>query len=220
MKKRLGILILASLLVLVACTGSISGELYIRDLLDLADDPTQVFFTKGTVSIETMGNDYDEDLKQLLKNWFRDASGLRKQTVGYTSYIVADISIPVAHLFTDQIDFEDDLLSVIVLDDNPGLLDFGVLFNQDIFALIQEDITKNYYPEIELKDWTISLELKNDTRVAHDLYLQSVYANGRPIVYSEFVTIQPRETISLRFPDVLKDFIHDEGGIFFGSLLL
>lgn len=220
MKKKAGIVIIGIIMVLVACSGSITGELYIRDLLDLADSPNQVYFTQGTVSVESLGSDNNEELKEMMTSWFREATNFREVSVDYSTYLVADIKIPVTHVNNEQIKKDEDLLSIIVKSDKSGELDFGVRFKKEVFSKIQQYIESEYYQDISIKDWDFTIDLKNDTRDAQTVILQTIYANAEPLLLPVSTTINQRETIELGFPDILRDYSYAEGEVFFGKILL
>jgi hypothetical protein len=220
MKKKAGIVIIGIIMVLVACSGSITGELYIRDLLDLADSPNQVYFTQGTLSIESLGSDNNEELKEMMTSWFREATNFREVSVDYSTYLVADIKIPVTHVNNEQIKKDEDLLSIIVKSDKSGELDFGVRFQKKAFAKIQQYLKSEYFQDISIQDWNFTIDLKNDTRESQTVILQTIYANDEPLLFPMSTSINERETIELSFPDILRDYGYAEGEVFFGKIIL
>lgn len=220
MKKKAGIVAIGIVLLLVACSGSITSELYIRDLLDLAASPDQVFYTQGTVSVESFGSDSNEDLKEMITTWFRDAQNFRETTIDFSTYLVADIKIPVAYADNEQVKKEQDLLSIIVRKDKPNELDFGIRLNKNVFAKIQEHVRDMFYQDLSISDWTFSIDLKNDTRNAQSMTLQTIYANDEPLLYPKTITVKERETVKLSFPDILRDYSYLYGDVFFGTLAL
>ena len=220
MKKKAGIVAIGIVLLLVACSGSITSELYIRDLLDLAARPDQVFYTQGTVSVESFGSDSNEDLKEMITTWFRDAQNFRETTIDFSTYLVADIKIPVAYADNEQVKKEQDLLSIIVRKDKPNELDFGIRLDKNVFAKIQEHVRDMFYQDLSISDWTFSIDLKNDTRNAQSLTLQTIYANDEPLLYQKTMTVKERETVKLSFPDILRDYSYRYGDVFFGTLAL
>lgn len=221
MKKKAGIIVaIAIVLILVACSGSITSELYIRDLLDLAASPNQVFYTQGTVSVESFGSDSNEDLKEMITTWFRDAQNFRETSIDFSTYLVADIKIPVAYANNEQLKTEQDLLSIVVRKNKPTELEFGIRLDKHVFAKIQEDVMENFYQNLSISDWTFSIDLKNDTRNAQSLTLQTIYANDEPLLYQKTMTVKERETVKLSFPDILRDYSYHYGDVFFGTIKL
>ena len=220
MKKKAGIVAIGIVLLLVACSGSITSELYIRDLLDLAASPDQVFYTQGTVSVESFGSDSNEDLKEMIVTWFRDAQNFRETTIDFSTYLVADIKIPIAYADNELLKKEQDLLSIVVKKDKPRELEFGIRLDKHVFAKIQEDVMENFYQNLSISDWTFSIDLKNDTRNAQSLTLQTIYANDEPLLYPKTMTVKERETVKLSFPDILRDYSYRYGDVFFGTLAL
>ncbi|HPK64383.1 MAG TPA: hypothetical protein PLW57_05895 [Sphaerochaeta sp.] len=220
MKKKAGIVAIGIVLLLVACSGSISSELYIRDLLDLAASPNQVFYTQGTVSVESFGSDSNEDLKEMIVTWFRDAQNFRETTIDFSTYLVADIKIPIAYADNELLKEEQDLLSIVVKKDKLRELEFGIRLDKNVFAKIQEHVREMFYQDLSISDWTFSIDLKNDTRNAQSLTLQTIYANDEPLLYQKTMIVKERETVKLSFPDILRDYSYRYGDVFFGTLAL
>ncbi|NLZ77650.1 MAG: hypothetical protein GX911_06745 [Spirochaetales bacterium] len=220
MNKKVGIVAIGIVLLLVACSGSITSELYIRDLLDLAASPDEVFYTQGTVSVESFGSDSDEDLKEMIATWFRDARNFREVTIDFSTYLVADIGIPVAYADNEELRNGQDLLSIVVRKDSPHELDFGIRLDKNVFAMIQEHVMECFYQDLSISDWTFSIDLKNDTRNVQSMTLQTIYANDEPLLYPKTIIVKERETVKLDFPDILRDYSYLYGDVFFGTLAL
>ncbi|OPZ55132.1 MAG: hypothetical protein BWY88_01434 [Synergistetes bacterium ADurb.Bin520] len=52
---------------------------------------------------------------------------------------------------------------------------------------------ENFYQNLSISDWTFSIDLKNDTRNAQSLTLQTIYANDEPLLaYGELVADRKR----------------------------
>ena len=104
----------------------------------------------------------------MITTWFRDAQNFRETTIDFSTYLVADIKIPVAYADNEQVKKEQDLLSIIVRKDKPNELDFGIRLNKNVFAKIQEHVRDMFYQDLSISDWTFSIDLKNDTKCSID----------------------------------------------------
>lgn len=221
MKKKLtSILIgIGIVLFIVACSGSISSELYIRDILDIGANPSTVYYTTATIEMESPGEDSLEQLTMKMKEWFREAQNFRQVTKDYSTFLVADIKIPVHNRNQKNIDNRHDLLSLVLEEDKKGDINFGFRFDQGMFEQISSYVKDEFWTSVSIQDWAFSIVLKNDTRESQKIVLQTVYANQEPVLFPEEFILNARDSVTINFADVLRDYAYKEGEVLFGTLL-
>ena len=103
-------------LLLTACEGKITAELFIRDILEIGRDSKASFFTTATVEIESLDSDSMEKMKEKIKEWFREPQNFREMSKDYSTFLVADIKVPVSHISKKSQGKKRDLFSLIVKD--------------------------------------------------------------------------------------------------------
>ena len=220
MKKR-GVqwaLLLGVLLFLVACSGSIVTELYFSDIFEIADDYNLVAFTKATIEIETLSEEQDEELNNKIWEWFRDAKNFHTISRDFSSYLVADIKIPIINYANWQFDSSKDLITLLVdLDDEETIL-LGFSFSEEVFDKINDYLFKTYFTTLKITDWAFTIEVKNDTKEEQVIDLFGVYANQEPILYGKPFYLDPRDSLQIRFGDILRDYAYQNGEAVFGVI--
>ena len=214
-----GLMGVGTVLFIVACSGSITSELFIRDLIDIGANPSTVYFTTTTIEMESPGEDSLEQLKLKMKEWFREAQNFRQITRDYSTFLVADIKIPVHSRSQMKLDTTRDLLSLVLEENKEGNIDFGFRFDQGMFEQISSYVKDEFWSSVSIQDWTFSIVLKNDTRDSQRIILQTVYANQQPVLFPEEFTLRARDSITINFADVLRDYAYKEGEVLFGTLL-
>lgn len=212
-------MIVGLMVFVVACSGSITSELYIRDLLDIGEDPSTLYFTAATIEMESPGQESLEQLTRKMQEWFREAQNFRQVEKDFSTYLVADIKVPVLHSTMRDLDTKGDLISLIVQEDAQGDIDFGFRFDQEVFEQIRSYVEEEFWTTLSIQDWEFSISLKNDTRESQRFILQTIYANQQPVLFPEEFILLARDSITLDFADVLRDYAYKEGEVLFGILI-
>lgn len=211
--------VVALMLFLVACSGSVVSELYIRDLLDVGENPTAVYYTTATIEMESPGEDSLKQLTEKMQEWFREAQNFRQVERDFSSYLVADIKVPVSNSSMRVFDAKGDLISLIVQENAQGDIDFGFRFDREVFEQISSYVKEEFWTTLSIQDWEFSIILKNDTRESQRVILQTIYANQQPVLFPEEFMLLARDSITLNFADVLRDYAYKEGEVLFGTLI-
>jgi len=96
-RKGITILLLAAILVLVmsGCKLDLTADVYVQDLLDLAQDPGQVLYTSGTIAVESPGSEALEELKEFLSSNFREVENFRTESKNISPTITIRASTSV-----------------------------------------------------------------------------------------------------------------------------
>ncbi len=206
------------LLFLIACTGSVTAELYFSDIFEIAYDQDLVYYTRGTVEIESFSDELDEELNENIKKWFSDAKNFRIIERDYDHFVVADIMVPVINYENWDFDIGNDLLILVVeLDDDSIYLSFEL--SDSVMEMIDDYLYENYFSSLKITDWEFTIDLKNDTREEYLLELfGGVYANEEPLHYGETYIIDSREAVMIRFGDIIKDYAYLYGEAIFGVI--
>lgn len=218
-KRGLKLVLLAGVvLFLIACTGSVTTELYFSDIFEIAYDQDLIYYTKGTIEIESFSDELDEELNENIKKWFRDAKNFRIIERDFDNFVVADIVVPIINYENYDYDNSNDFLTILVDFTYDGSILLGFELNETVAEMIDDYLSDNYFSSLEIANWDFTIDLKNDTREEYLVELFGVYANEEPLLYGETYIIDSREAIMLRFGDIIKDYAYLYGDAFFGVI--
>lgn len=218
MSRRLAVSALLLLAVLLTgCGGRVVTEFYVRDIFDVVEGVEESLFTPSTVVVESPGDEYNEQLIELLEQSFRDPSNARTVTEDYTTYVAVDVKVPIL-LLDDYYDLweNEDPIGLIVFEMGEGGIGFGLGLNSDkldvMFAAFQEEL----WETASIEDFTFTILLNNDTRDQVLASFQGVYVNGLPIAYEESFEMARRDTLEIRLGDVARDAAYLDGLVVLG----
>lgn len=218
MSRRLAVSALLLLAVLLTgCGGRVVTEFYVRDIFDVVEGVEESLFTPSTVVVESPGDEYNEQLIELLEQSFRDPSNARTVTEDYTTYVAVDVKVPIL-LLDDYYDLweNEDPVGLIVFEMDEGGIGFGLGLNSDkldvMFAAFQEEL----WETASIEDFTFMILLNNDTRDQVLASFQGVYVNGLPIAYEESFEMARRDTLEIRLGDVARDAAYLDGLVVLG----
>lgn len=215
------IAILFSLLIIfliVACGGSIITILRVGDIIAVANYSDLVIYADAKLEIETFGLDDETDIKIKLIEWFRATKNFGSRTGDFSTYLTADIEVPIVNYYNDYFYLFDDPFSILLYDAGDRIY-ISFVFNDLKFDEIDNYIQDNYYSSLSLEDWNFTINLYNDTKQEQSVILNYVYANGEALLFEELFRMEPKEIIDLKISDLLRDFAKQEGFSTFGQLL-
>ena len=211
-------LLLGVVLFLVACSGSVVAELYFSDIFEIAYDPDLIYYTKGTIEIESYGDELDEELNNNIRKWFSDAKNFRIVERDFDNYVAADIKVPIINYDNWDFDTSGDLITILVDRDYDDSIYLGFELSDTVVEMIDDYLYENYFSSFEITNWEFTIDLKNDTREDHLVELFGGYANEEPLLYGETYIIDTREAIMIRFGDIIKDYAYLYGDAYFGII--
>jgi hypothetical protein len=85
---------------------------------------------------------------------------------------------------------------------------------------MQNYVKEEYWKTLSMSDFSIAIRINNDTRSNIKIYLTSVYADKKPIIFTEDFSLARRDILTIKFSDVLRDYIHENGYALFGKIVL
>ncbi len=210
-----GLLLLA--LLLTGCGGSISTDVYVQDIFEIVEGVEEPLFTSSTISVESPGDEYNDELIELLEANFRDAKNARTTSQDYTTYVSVDVKVPILVLEEyDQFWESEDAVGIVVVDMEDGSAGLGLALNSDKLDVLFNAFAEQLWESASIEDFTFTMKLYNDTRGDVLAYLQGVYADGVPIAYEEIFEMARRDGIEIRLSDVVRDVAYYDGLVVIG----
>jgi hypothetical protein len=133
---------------------------------------------------------------------------LGRSSKDYTTYLVVDHKTPLVYASTVADvyllpEVQDSIFSFAV---TPNAL--NIVFNRRQFDQLDAALYDQMYQHLSFEDFTIRVNLRNDSRDPVEVMLYSVYANTTPIPYSSAVTLERRDELAIRLSDVLRDSVY------------
>lgn len=218
-KKLMGLGLILAVLLLAGCAGEFHTDLYVQDILDVATGEEEYLLTTGSLILESPGEEFNERLKEILEETFREVKNFRQGGEEYSSKVLVDLKLPILHLDSSVEEaWIDEALAIVVLPPADGVVDFGLMLNGEkidgVFASFLEDA----FYTVGVKDFSFSITLHNDLRNSIPVVLHGVYADGWPLHYRERFTLERRDQLELRLGEIARDYAYDERYVFFGEL--
>jgi hypothetical protein len=207
-------LIILFFIFLSGCELNIASEVYIRDLYDFANDKNiDSTMVKSVLKMEIISKDTFKENKDkitdIIKEYFDNVENVRYEENNLRSYYVADIEIPI----TKGLEIEDKILSFSF-----NGVSLFIRFNNFLFEELNSIILNNFYQTFDLKDFSIEIVLVNDLKKDVNVELQGVYVNSRPYPFLTRITMKNRDKLIIKFSDVLRDYMAQEGKTVFVNI--
>ncbi|MGI6674032.1 MAG: DUF7424 family protein [Limnochordia bacterium] len=218
--KRLALLaLLGALLLLTGCAGEFYNDLYVLDILDVANGEEEYLLTGGTVYIESPGEEYEPTLKSLLEQNFWEVENFRKGDGDYSSKVIADLKVPVLHFDTWLTEkWADETMAFLVMPMEGGLIAFGLMLNGERIDAMFASLAEETFFTLSIHEFSFNVKLHNDLRESIPVYFQGLYVNGTPVHYEELWELARRDTVDIKLGDVARDYAYEEGYVFLGVL--
>ena len=216
-KKLTGVALLLVALLLTGCGGEIVTDLYVQDILDVVSGEEESLFTTATITLESPGEEYNEQLMSLIAQNFRDAGNFRTTSQEFSTYISVDVKVPIVLLDNHEALWsEEDSIGIVVMDLEDGDYGFGLALNSykldEMFSALEEEL----WFSVGIEDFSFTVRLVNDLRESINVLLQGVYANNVPLAYEEIFEMARRDIIEIRLSDVLRDHAYEEWMVLIG----
>ena len=216
-KKLTGVALLLLMLLLTGCGGEIVTDLYVQDILDVVTGEEESLLTTATITLESPGEESNEQLMSLIDQNFRDAGNFRPTSGDFSNYITVDVKVPVVLLDNhEDLLVKEDSMGIVVMDLEDGAYGFGLVLNSykldEMFSALGEEL----WFSVGIEDFSFTVKLINDLREAISVMLHGVYANNIPLAYEEIFEMERRDIIDIRLSDVLRDYAYEEWMVLLG----
>lgn len=216
--KRLSAVALVLLaLVLTGCGGQGTIDLYVQDVFEIVEGTDEQLLTSAVISVESPGEDYNQQLIELLELNFRNATNARTMSQDYSTYIVMDVKVPLLTLDDFEKLWENgDALAIVAFDMEDGSAAFGLALNSDKLEELFGAFSEEVWEPISIEDFSFIIKLYNDTRNPVSVALQGVYVNQVPVAYEAVYEMARRDVLEIRLGDVARDVAYQDGLVVIG----
>jgi len=218
MIKKTFIIYLFSI-IFFSCNGKIESDLYLRDLIDAEKNIEECIMTKAVIGFESPSEENKEKVINFIKQNFREVSNVREKPVDYSTYLYADIKIPIKNIQSPFPKDLEDLFYIIVKKENDNI-NFGIGLNQNVFIKIKKYVSDEFWQTLDIDNWSFKIIFNNDTRENYNLNVNCCYINNYPYPFSHTIEFFPRDNLEIFIPDVLRDYAYNKGETIFGYLIL
>jgi hypothetical protein len=144
----------------------------------------------------------------MLQEHLIEVSNPREEERDYTTFLVVDHKIPLVYAsnVSDVYllpEVQDNIFTFAV---TPNAL--NIAFNRSEYDQFDAALYDEMYQHLSFEDFTIRVNLRNDSRDPIEVTLYSVYADTTPIPYSSTVSLERRDELEIRFSDVMRDSVY------------
>lgn len=218
-KIRQLFLIISTLFLLNACSIDMDGDLYIGDIIDIADNGQQLF-SPMDISFQMSSEDSCEQdknkISNILNKYFSNFNAKECYSKDFSSYLKTGIDIPII-LDTDQdgrvLNSNNDLVSITVIrrEDNSSIIDVYLSLNKMMFNALNNELNEVFYQTITLDEVKIKLSINNDGKNTESVSFVSAFINGDPVVAYSTFDIKRRQKIDYLGSNVTSSFFDKYG---------
>jgi hypothetical protein len=203
---------------LVACSVNLEFEIFSSDLIDVAEKGGQPLFVNANVRMDH-SEEEEEEIKNFMKENFRDAENFRVVEEEYSSYLLADYKLPIVNIDDDSFKEKGDLLTIVVQSSQDSSFEIGVRFNREQFDQMNVFAQEKFYSDISLGDSKMKFDFRSDNSEMLDLEWTCVYVDGRPVPLGRSFKMEKRDKLEIEFSKIFKEAMKSsEEVLFFGKL--
>ena len=216
-KRLTAVALLIMALLLTGCGGRAVTDLYVQYIFDVIEGVEGTLFTSSTLLVESPGEDYNDQLIELLQSNFRDAKNFKTVDEDFTTYISVDVKVPILTLETyDQMAEDEEAIGIVVVDMEDGSAAFGLALNSTKLDELFSAFAEQLWDSASIEDFTFGIKLYNDSKGPIFASLQGVYMDDVPVAYEEVYEVARREVVEIRLGDVARDYAYNEGIVVVG----
>ena len=198
---------------IAGCKMSVTPELYLTDLRDVAVNGTEGMSVPTTLSFQIPSSSecekYTAQFTKLIGRSFTGFTAKGCENQGMESYLIANVSLPLLH--SDEAWLEVESLFAIVALADEDRINVLIALDQAEFAALSERVKSEFYQDLELESSTIKYVLNNDSRETESFHISGCFLNAEPVPYYQEFTIEHRQRVDVKLSDVRVAFLAKKG---------
>ncbi|WP_125169887.1 DUF7424 family protein [Leptospira perolatii] len=196
------------------CKYSITGEIFVSDILDIASSKSnKTVYANSSLKFGVSSQEQcEEDKEFLIKTigqQFKDLKDARCTKQEYENFFEASIKIPMVKLEDKEFKPQPGLLNITVK--VADKIKVGLYLSSESFNSLKTAIKEKYWSTINIDEFTLGMNLVNDSKTKLKIEVASVYMDNKPFPKLEAVDIEPKSKVSLRLSNVLRDAVYENG---------
>jgi hypothetical protein len=199
----------------VSCDLETRTKVAAGDVDDLLGGKVDEALMNAVILFPKPSDDVKEDLVSFLSMRFRRFENLRPVERGTNSFLSAEVSFPMRRRATRPGVQTPDLITFYVANE-AGERVVSMRINAKRFAEIASYVLDKTMQEISLGDLEISIAFVNTSGAELSVRTGYGFADGRPILAPEYISLAASRSLDIRLSDVLRDSIaaREEGEVF------
>ena len=195
------------------CKMSITPELYLTDLRDVAVNSTEGVPVPTTLSFEipsaSQCEKYTAQITELMGSSFPGFTTKGCKDKGMDSYLMANASLPLVHSEEAWKELES-LFGIIAIAGEEEITVFMVLDLAEYTAL-SDRMESEFFQELKIESSTLEYIISNDSREAESFLISGSFLNAEPVVFTKEFTLERRQKVDVRLSDVRIAYLAKHG---------
>lgn len=212
-----GIFILLSLF----CKYSITTDIRFSEILELLSKnfkgkkyaPSKIKFGMNTIE---KCNEDKEALTKILTEHFNSLKDVQCKKENEEIFLEGNFELPITKLINGQYDIEEGLLNLTVSKINR--IKMGLYIDKEEFNELNKAIQEKYSQSLKIEDFQISFEFHNDSKSEINLFLDSVYINGKAYPRRTKLKLLPEQIETFSLSAIMKEFVYESSQTDFISI--
>ena len=217
MKTNLCWAIVIAMTSIAGCKMSVTPELYLTDLRDVAVNGTEGLSVPTTLSFQIPSSSqcekYTAQFTELMGSSFTGFTAKGCEDRGMESYLMANVSLP---LFSSGEAWQEvkSLFGIGALL-SEGEEEISVFMALDLgeYAALSERVKSEFYQELELESSTIKFVINNDSRKTESFNVGGCFLNAEPVTFFKEFTLERRQRVDVKLSDVRVAYLAKHGSI-------
>ena len=188
---------------IAGCKISVTPELYLTDLRDVAVNRTKGVSVPATFSFQIPSSSecekYTAQFTKLIGRSFTGFTAKGCEDQGMESYLMANVSLPLVSHMDDWREAKS-LFGIAVISFQEEIEVF-MLLDQKEYAALSERVKSEFYQDLELESSTIKYVINNDSQKTERFTISDCFVNAEPVEANDF-SIERRQRVDVQFSDV------------------
>ncbi|MBF0529060.1 MAG: hypothetical protein HQK55_07285 [Deltaproteobacteria bacterium] len=205
-----------------ACEYSIIPEIFINDIITVADGKEKVVTAKAKIRI-AMPSDKEcaekqEKLLGILGTFFNNVKNPKCGTEQFNNFFEVDVDLPMMAVSKAPAEIPGKGMTAIgVSEQSDGKNKFVVIsliLDRNNFKSVLEN---EFFVSLGPKDLTLALTVNNDLSGEATILVYNAFVSGKPVPMPTYQTLARRDKKNIVLADVMSQYIQETG---FAEVLL
>ena len=198
---------------IAGCKMSVTPELYLTDLRDVAVNGTEGVSVPTTLSFEIPSSSqcekYTAQITELMGSSFPGFTTKGCEDKGMDSYLKANASLPLLHS-EEAWKKVESLFGIIASAGEENISVFMVL-DLEGYEALRDRVQSEFFGDMELESSNLEYIISNDSRETESFQISGSFLNAEPVVFTKEFTLERRQKVDIRLSDVRVAYLAKHG---------
>lgn len=195
------------------CKLSVSPELYLTDLRDVAVNGTTGVSVPTTLAFEIPTSseceEYTAQITDLMGGSFPEFAAKGCEDKGMDSYLMANASLPLVP--SEEAWKQANSLFGILASAGEEHITVFMALDLEEYAAVSDKVESEFFQDLELENSTLKFEVNNDGRETMGFRVSGAFVNAEPVVFTKEYSLERRQKVDVTLSDVRVAYLAKHG---------